>query len=126
MDAELPLLNVCWTPLAVWRVDGARGVPDAAFDSELFSLRRDGSTLSVVCEETLVPEDAEHVDRDFRALRVDSTELRDEAALARIARALRAAAVRAIEVSAELILVKKADLREALVALEQVGFVVEV
>ncbi|MFL5322098.1 MAG: hypothetical protein ACJ790_20720 [Myxococcaceae bacterium] len=118
--------NVCWTPLAVWRVGKGTKVPAAAWESAFFSMNRVDGSLSVVCEASFVPASEPNVDRGWRGVRFEAIDEMSEAHVrATVSRVLSAAGIKAIDAGSETMLVKETQLHDAMVALERAGFLVE-
>lgn len=126
MDQPILTLSVLWTPLAVCRLGSGERVPAAAWDGEFCSMVREHGSVSLICDEAQMPETFFEAERDWRAIRIEQLdEMTDAEAKATTTRALTAAGVRSMALEDDVLLVKRAQLHDAMVALERAGFVVE-
>lgn len=127
MDQPTVTLNVLWTPLAVCRLGAGARVPETAWDGEICSMVREHDAVSLICDEAQLPLEYTDAERDWRAIRLEAfDEMSAIEARATVARILRAAAVKSLQLEDDVLLVKAHRVHDAVSALERAGFFVEV
>ena len=112
---------------AIARLDSGAQVPDWAWRGGLASVTRTVDELSIVCEESSIPDDV-RAERGFRCLRVHGPlDFSETGVLASIAGPLARASVSIFAVSTydtDYLLLREADLDCALTALSRAGHIV--
>ena len=119
-------LNLLPTTFAICRLDPAAGIPDWAIGT-FVSITRTADELSIVCEQASVPQNV-RAERDWRCLRVaEKLEFSMVGVISTLTTAFAEAGISVFVVSSfdtDFLLVREADVQQAVKALTESGHTV--
>lgn len=117
MERKQLTLIVQPTRLGICRLDPAKPIPDWVYTSAFFSITRTPDELSVVCDETLIPED-QHCHKGWKSIKIRGPlNLSDTGILRSLTAPMAEADIAVFSVSThdtDYLLVKESDLLQAI------------